>query len=60
MGNWQVSFPVIPLFYKTKPLVEAIKEHCEAKVVDLISFEGQTEDRETRKGGSRRVWTFGD
>lgn len=44
----------------SKPLVEAIKENCEAKVVDLISFEGQTEDRENRKGGTKRVWSFED
>ena len=44
----------------SKPLVDAITEHCEAKVVDLVSFEGQTEDREKRQGGTKRVWTFGD
>jgi len=44
----------------SKPLVEAISQHCEAKVVDLVSFEGMTEDRETRQGGTKRVWSFGD
>ena len=44
----------------SKPLVDAITEYCEAKVVDLVSFEGQTEDRETRKGGTKRVWSFED
>jgi predicted ATPase len=44
----------------SKPLVQAITEHCEAKVVDLVSFEGRTEDREYRQGGTRRVWNFED
>lgn len=44
----------------SKRLVEAISEHGEAKIVDLVSFEGQTEDRETRQGGSKRVWSFED
>ena len=44
----------------SKPLVEAISQLCGAKVVDLVSFEGQTEDRESRQGGTKRVWTFGD
>jgi hypothetical protein len=30
----------------SKALVQAIDEQCEAKLVDLVSFEGQTEDRE--------------
>jgi predicted ATPase len=44
----------------SKPLVDAISAHCEAKVVDLVSFEGQTEDREKRQGGTKRVWCFED
>jgi predicted ATPase len=44
----------------SKRLVEAISEHCETKIVDLVSFEGQTEDREKRQGGTRRVWSFDD
>lgn len=42
----------------SKLLVEAISEQCEAKIVDLVSHEGQTEDRETRQGGTKRVWSF--
>jgi predicted ATPase len=42
----------------SKPLVEAISAQCEAKIVDLVSFDGQTEDRENRKGGTKRVWSF--
>lgn len=45
----------------SKSLVAAIVAGCEeAKVVDLVNFEGRTEDREDRQGGSRRVWSFED
>jgi predicted ATPase len=44
----------------SKPLVDAISAHCEAKVVDLVSFEGRTEDRNARNGGTKRVWSFDD
>ena len=44
----------------SKPLVEAISAQCEAKVVDLVSYDGRTEDREARQGGTKRVWCFGD
>ncbi len=44
----------------SKSLVEAISRQCEAKVVDLVSYEGMTEDRESRQGGTNRVWNFED
>lgn len=42
----------------SQALVQAISQQCEAKVVDLVSFEGQTEDREKRQGGTKQVWCF--
>ncbi|MDP4720856.1 MAG: AAA family ATPase [Akkermansiaceae bacterium] len=44
----------------SKALVEAISERCEAKVVDLVSHDGRTEDRNARSGSGGRVWEFGD
>ncbi len=54
------SVSLIIVVSHSKTLVKAISEHCEAKVVDLVSFEGRTEDREHRQGGTRRVWNFGE
>ena len=44
----------------SKHLVEAISDLCEAKIVDLVSHDGRTEDRNARSGGGGRVWDFGD
>ena len=44
----------------SKLLVGAISQQCDAKVVDLVSFKGQTEDRQCRQGGTKRVWSFED
>ena len=44
----------------SKALVEAITELCEKKVVDLVSHDGRTEDRNARSGSGGRVWEFGD
>lgn len=41
-------------------LTTEITKRCETKVVDLVSFEGQTRERVADSGDSRRVWVFDD
>lgn len=42
----------------SKALVEALREQCEAKVVDLVSHDGKTEERGARSDTGGRVWHF--
>lgn len=44
----------------SKALVEALKEQCEPKVVDLVSFKGKTEEKDARTDIGGRVWNFGE
>ena len=44
----------------SRELAEGISKACDAKTVDLVSHEGQTEDRNARSGSGGRVWDFGD
>ena len=44
----------------SRELAAGIAEACETKVVDLISYEGQTRERLPGSENSRRVWSFED